>query len=322
LNSHLLQLLNQQKIYWTQRGAIKWVKFGDECTAFFHANASIRLRKNSITSLMDDNGLEHFLHDEKARDEDLAALEAPFSKEEIDSIIANLPNNKSPGHDDFNGEFLKKCWPIIAEDFYKLCDAFYEGNLCLQSINSSFITLIPKIDNPSKVGDYRPISLLNSSIKLLTKILAERLQRVIMRLIHKNQYGFIKSRSIHDCLAWAFEYLHICKVSKKALVIIKLDFEKAFDRIEHQAILEVLKHKGFGQRWVKWIEDILGSGTSSVLLNGVPGKTFHCRRGVRQGDPLSPLLFVLAADLLQTVINNAKDQGLLNVTPQVFNYRH
>jgi hypothetical protein len=69
--------------------------------------------------------------------------------------------------------------------------------------------------------------------------------------------------------------------------------------------VDILKHKGFGQRWVKWIEDILGSGTSSVLLNDVPGKTFHCRRGVRQGDPLSPLLFVLAADLLQTVINNA-----------------
>jgi hypothetical protein len=67
LNSHLIQLLNQQKIYWTQRGARKWVKFGDECTAFFHANASIRLRKNSITSLADDNGQEHFLHDEKAQ---------------------------------------------------------------------------------------------------------------------------------------------------------------------------------------------------------------------------------------------------------------
>jgi hypothetical protein len=215
LNSHLHQLLQQQKIYWTQRGAIKWVKFGDECMTFFHANASMRLRKNSITSLMDDNGLEHFLHDEKAQlpwdafkgrmgtsefthlyydlgsllamDDDLAALEAPFSKEEIDSINANLPNNRSPGPDGFTGEFIKKCWPIIAEDFYKLCEAFYEGNICLQSVNSSFITLVPKTDSPSKVGDYRPISLLNSSIKLLTKLLAERLQRVIMRLIHKNQ---------------------------------------------------------------------------------------------------------------------------------------
>jgi hypothetical protein len=86
---------------------------------------------------------------------------------------------------------------------------------------------VPKTDNPSMVGDFRPISLLNSTFKIITKLLAERLQKVILRLIHKNQYGFLRTRSIHDCLAWAFEFLHICKASKRELVIIKLDFEKS-----------------------------------------------------------------------------------------------
>lgn len=79
---------------------------------------------------------------------------------------------------------------------------------------------------------------------------------------------------MHDCLAWAFEYISICKRTKKEMVIVKLDFEKAFDRVEYQAILQILQHKGFPQKWILWIKDILGSATSAVLLNGVPGKTF------------------------------------------------
>jgi hypothetical protein len=132
-----------------------------------------------------------------------------------------------------------------------------------------------------------------------------------MQLIHENQYGFIKSRTIQDCLSWAYEYLHQCHKSRKELVIFKLDFEKAFDKVEHSFILKVLERKGFGPKWCQWIRLILNSATSAVLLNGVPGSVFHCKRGVRQGDPLSPLLFVLAADFLQTIVNQAMRDGFL-----------
>jgi len=317
------------------------VKLGDAGTKFFHANATLRHRRNLISELMGPNDTLVSHHPGKAAilwedfkvrlgtsdfdqfwvdpsffvqsDVDLSSLEIPLSPQEIDAVVKSLPNDKSPGPNGFNNEFLKKCWPIVKQDFYKFCGDFFDDNLCLKSINSSFITLIPKTDNARQSSDFRPISLLNSSIKIITKILANRLQQHIISLVHRNQYGFIKSRTIQDCLAWAFEYLHLCPHSRKEIVIIKLDFEKAFDKIEHQAMITIMRAMGFGQRWLKWMEAIFASGTSAIMLNGVPSRTIHCKRGVRQGYPLSPLLFVIAADFLQSMINKAMAMGQLRL---------
>jgi retron-type reverse transcriptase len=105
--------------------------------------------------------------------------------------------------------------------------------------------MILKKESPSCVNDYRPMSLLNSSLKLLTKVLANRFQSVILSVVHENEYGFIKGRSIQDCLAWAFQFLHLCHQFKREIIILKLDFEKAFDMIEHSIILDMFRHKGF-----------------------------------------------------------------------------
>jgi hypothetical protein len=137
--------------------------------------------------------------------QDLSQLDTPFTRQKIDSVIAELPNNKSPGPDGFNNEFIKGCWSLIANDYYNLFETFYEQEICMRSINTSHIALIPKKDGPTVAADYRPISLLNTSFKLITKVLANRLQKVIKQIIHKNQYGFIKTRTIQDCLAWALD---------------------------------------------------------------------------------------------------------------------
>jgi len=146
---------------------------------------------------------------------DLDGLDSDFSQDEIDMVIKSLPNNHAPGPDGFNGLFFKKCWNIIKGDFSRLLQDFCNLNIDIRSINSSVIALIPKKDNPEKVDDYRPISLLNYSLKCITKILSTRLQKVILDLVHPNQYGFIKGRTIQNCLAWAFQFLHQCHRSKK-----------------------------------------------------------------------------------------------------------
>jgi len=240
----------------------------------------------------------------------LDILALPFQHEEIDIIIRCLTTDKEPGPDGFNGMFMKRCWSIIKNDFYALCEEFFCNSVNLECINSSFITLVPKVRNPETVSDFRPISLINISLKLLTKILVDKLQSVILKLVHKNQYGFIRSRSVQDCLAWSFEYIHQCHHSCCWAIVLKLDFKKAFDTVEHPAILLMLQKLGFSDRYLAWIWGILSSGSSAVLLNGIPSKFFKCKRGVRQAGPLLPLLFVLAVELLQVLVNKAANMNL------------
>jgi len=227
------------------------------------------------------------LHDIVQQHSNLDHLCCPFTSEEMDSVILLLPNDKAQGPDGFNNLFFKKSWPVIKWDMYRLCNDFYHHQADLKSINYSYITLVPKKDNPERVSDFRPISLLNSSPKFVSKLLANRLQAVALNVVHENQYGFVKGKTIQDCLGWAFEFLHKCHQSKREIIILKLDFEKAFDLIEHSAVLDMLRAKGFPHKWVMWINDLLSSATSSVLLNGTAGKDFKCKRGVRQVDPLS-----------------------------------
>jgi hypothetical protein len=335
IKNQLATLLHYKNVYWRKRYTVNRVKFGDECTKFFHAMATISHRQNSIPQL-NEQGLWVQDHEGKAgllwnsfrkrmgvttspvmifdlqslitAAPGLDELVLPFEHEEIDSVVKHMPIDNAPGPDSVNGMFMKRCWQIIKQDFYSLCDEFYNGTVNLECINSSYITLVPKTSNPETVNDFRPISLLNISLKLFTKILADN---VILKLIHCNQYGFIRSRSIQDCLAWSFEYIHQCHHSRREAIILKLDFEKAFDTVEHSTILLMLQHLGFPDRWISWIHCILSSGSSAVLLNSASGKFFKCKRDVRQGDPLSPLLFVIAAELLQYLVNRASTLALL-----------
>lgn len=343
LIKHTNSLLEAKRKYWRIRANIRWAKLGNENTKLFHAIATYAFRHNYISFLlsndniivhehnqkaailwqsfkerigMTDNTTKLFGIDHLALDNSNEHLEIAFSKEEIDEVIKTMSNEKSPGPDGFIGYFMKSCWDIIKDNIYKLIKDFYEENVSLKPVNTAYITLIPKKDNPETPIDFRPISLVSMPNKIITKLLAKRAQQEILSMINKNQYGFIKTRTIQDYLAWSFEYLHMCHKSKNPIIIFKIDFEKSFDKVDHNAIFYMLKHLGFGDNWIRWIKMTLSTATASVILNGVPGKTIICKRGVRQGDPLSPLLYVIVAEVLQRLINESWLHGDLNLPVQ------
>lgn len=133
----------------------------------------------------------------------LSHLELPFTNEQIDEVIMHMTSDKSPDLMDLMGSLRKKCWHLIKARFYKLCNDFYEEKVDIQPINTAFITLIPKINSPQTPANYRPISLISMPMKLITKLLANRVQREIISPLSRNQYGFIKNINIYDYFSWA-----------------------------------------------------------------------------------------------------------------------
>lgn len=279
LNKHLLALLNYKKIYWLKRCTFRYFKFRQCNTKFFHRVATEWFRRNSIASLRMSDDI--VVHDHVGKDvvlfqaykdrlghsgpvsiffdlpsiinqiDVLEDLTVPFTSQEIDLVVKTMPSDRAPGPDGFNGCFLKSCSHIIKHDFYKMCSDVYDGKLDQQSINVGFITLIPKIQSPETANDYRHITLLNCCLELLTKLLANRLQKLILRIIHWNQYGFLRGQSIQDCLSWGFELIHQSQALGHSIAVLKLDFANAFDMIEHAPIMENVKCMGFNERWLE-----------------------------------------------------------------------
>ncbi|XP_071714730.1 uncharacterized protein [Rutidosis leptorrhynchoides] len=288
-----------------QKARVRWILEGDENSKFFHSiirNQYNRCNIRGVTiegvwidspDAIKTETFNHFSRTFEEPDnmrpsmedlsypsitlEEAAELESKFLESEIFEAINDCGSTKAPGPD---------------------------------GCNASFVTLIPKKADPLRFGDYRPISLIGSYYKIVSKLLSNRLRKVLPSLIGIEQNAFLKGRFILDGVLIANEMVDFLKTNHKKGIISKVDFEKAFDSLNWNFLLEVMKSMGFGCKWRKWILNCLKSASISILVNGSPTREFTLGRGVRQGDPLSPFLFILAAEGLNILTKAALDKGL------------
>ena len=232
-------------------------------------------------------------------------LDKDITFEELGYSVQNMKQNKSPGPDGITSEFYQTFWPLIGPIFHKIINkAFVEDEMTFTQYQA-LITLLYKKGIREDVKNWRPISLLNCDYKIITKILSNRLRKVMHELINEDQRGCIKGRHSHDCIRILIDVIENGMDDDSCILL--LDQEKAFDRVDIDWMFLVLKKMGFGEYYLKWLRIIYKNANSAIITNGYISEYFTIQRGVRQGDSLSALLYILQAEPLANEIRISPD---------------
>ncbi|GKA20798.1 RNA-directed DNA polymerase, eukaryota [Tanacetum coccineum] len=237
-------------------------------------------------------------------------LECDIARDEIKRAVWDCGIDKSPGQDGFSFGFYRRYWNFLEKDVEQAVRYFFLHGTFPKGGNSSFIALIPKTHNANMVKDFRPITLIRSLYKIIAKILANLLVVVLEDIVNEVQYAFIANRQILDSPFILNEVYQWCKKQKKQTMIFKVDFEKAYDSVRWGYLDDVLKNFGFGDKWRGWIQNCIKSSRGSVIVNESPTNEFQFCRGLKQGDPLSLLLFLLIMESLRISVQRVVDANM------------
>lgn len=260
-------------------------------------------RKSNI----DANDINEFLEGiEKELGKDSAdSIEHEFSYEEILNAIKSFSNDKSPGLDGLPAEFYKHFWNELKPYFLRMVQTVFDNGTLSRSQRQGLITLLYKKGPRESLKNWRPITLLNIDYKIITKVLAKRLGTVLPSIIHEDQTCGIKDRNIETNIHMIRDIIEYCNTENKPLALIALDQEKAFDRVEWQFMHKVIEKFNFGDNFKKWIKILYNNISSHISCNGFITDEIFPTRGLRQGCPLSALIYVMTAESLSANIRKA-----------------
>ncbi|KAG7540165.1 Ribonuclease H domain [Arabidopsis thaliana x Arabidopsis arenosa] len=244
---------------------------------------------------------------ERLTREELKDLGKPFTSLEVDVSIKGMGKYKAPGPDGFQPVFYQECWDVVGNSVQRFIMEFFETGQLPAGMNDALVVLIPKVGKPEKMTQFRPISLCNVLFKTITKAMMLRMKKVMPKLIGPAQSSFIPGRLSTDNIVLVQEAVHSMrrKKGRKGWMLLKLDLEKAYDRIRWDFLEDTLWAAGFPASWVHWIMTCVTGPSMNLLWNGEKSDPFKPLRGLRQGDPLSPYLFVLCLERLCHLIDHS-----------------
>ncbi|GLT63476.1 hypothetical protein SLA2020_360390 [Shorea laevis] len=344
LTKEYQDILKYEEDMWFMKSRVQWIQNGDRNSRFFHVSALKRRTCNRILGLKDGSGswtsdssiiesivsshfkglyttsLAHSFHDtfsdvHSGPIVDPASwhmLNLPPTELEIKQAVFSMKPFKAPGPDGLHAAFFQKFWSVLKD---KLCTEIrniFNSGVMPDSWSASLIALIPKINKPESISQYRPIGLCNVSYKVVTKIIVLRLKKLMGDLISPMQSSFIPGRNGIDNVTLLREFVHSFhkKRGNKGDMIVKLDLEKAYDRLEWSFIKETLTFFNFPPLMIKLIMSCISSASFSCIINGGVTESFKPSRGLRQGDPLSPYLFILCLEFLSLNLHHGTNTRL------------
>ncbi|GJU01387.1 hypothetical protein Tco_1111725 [Tanacetum coccineum] len=326
------QAVLMEERFLKQKAKIKWLKEGDSNSAYYHKMVKSRVSKSRIDVVTNAEGVlfendnvpnafvthyEMFLGHAgdmnevnldnlfKSRINDLDALDMvrEVTNKEVKDALFSMGDDKSPGPDGYTAAFFKEAWSIVEVDVSNAIREFFRNGTILKELNHTIIALIPKVKAPMRVNDYRPISCCNVLFKCISKIIANRIKYCLKFIVSPNQSAFVPGRSITDNILLTQELMHNYHLDRGIpRCAFKVDIQKAYDTVDWSFLRMILHGFGFPDKMIAWIMECVSTTSYSISINGSLHGYFKGKRGLRQGDPLSPYLFTLVMEVLTLML--------------------